>query len=70
MPGVGPDLTDADWLHINGDYTEIVALIFRGVPADQSKSGVPMLPKGGSQLTDEQVRAVASYVWKMSHGSD
>ena len=70
MPGVGPDLTDGDWLHIDGDYTQIVDLILRGVPGEESKSGVPMVPKGGSQLTDEQVRAVASYVWKLSHGSD
>jgi len=26
-----------------------------------------MPPKGGAQLTDEQVSAVAAYVWALSH---
>ena len=59
----GPDLTDDEWVHSDGSYESIVERILAGVPADSSKSGIPMLPKGGSQLTDEQVRMVAAYVW-------
>ncbi len=59
----GPDLTDDEWLHSDGSYESIVERILAGVPADSSKSGIPMLPKGGSQLTDAQVRMVAAYVW-------
>ena len=70
MPGAGPDLTDADWLQVDGSFEEIVQVIVRGVPADEAETGALMPPKGGSQLTDEQVRAVAAYVWSLSNGSD
>lgn len=61
----GPDLTDDEWLHSDGSYEAIVKQILAGVPADSSKSGIPMLPKGGSQIDDDQVRAVAAYVWSL-----
>ena len=63
--GLGPNLTDAEWLHSNGTYDALVAQITAGVPANKSKSGVAMPPKGGSALTDAQVRAVAAYVWSL-----
>jgi mono/diheme cytochrome c family protein len=63
---VGPDLTDAAWLLGKGTFEEIVARILEGVPANKSKSGVVMPPKGGAKLKDEQVRAVAAYVWSLS----
>lgn len=63
---VGPDLTDGIWLLGKGTFDEIVARIVEGVPADKSKSGVVMPPKGGSKLKDEQVRSVAAYVWSLS----
>lgn len=62
---IGPDLTDDEWVHSDGSYDDIVRQILEGVPADKSKSGVPMPPKGGATLTDEQVRAVAAYVWSL-----
>lgn len=62
---IGPDLTDDEWVHGDGSYDDIVHQILEGVPADKSKSGVPMPPKGGASLTDEQVRAVAAYVWSL-----
>ena len=63
---VGPDLTDATWLVGKGTFEEIVARILEGVPADKSKSGVVMPPKGGSKLKDDQVRAIAAYIWSLS----
>ena len=63
---VGPDLTDATWLSGKGSFEEIVARILEGVPAEQSKSGQIMPPKGGSSLNDKQVKAVAAYVWSLS----
>ena len=62
---IGPALTDDEWVHSDGSYDDIVRQILEGVPADKSKSGVPMPPKGGATLTDEQVRAVAAYVWSL-----
>ena len=64
---LGPNLTDQTWLHGKGTFPEIVARVLAGVTSDQSKLGQIMPPRGGSGLTDEQVRAVAAYVWTLSH---
>lgn len=70
--GVGgplaPDLTDDEWINIDGSYESIVQNIMTGVPEPQEYPGL-MLPKGGSAITDEQVRAVGAYVWTLSNGS-
>jgi mono/diheme cytochrome c family protein len=66
--GVGnlaPDLTDDTWLNISGrNYDEIVNLIMTGVP-QPTEAAAPMLARGGSSITDEQVRAVAAYVYTL-----
>lgn len=59
---LGPNLTDADWWHSDGSYEAIVTQIRGGVPAGTARTGVPMPPKGGSSLSDSEVRAVAAYV--------
>lgn len=64
---VGPNLTDAEWLHGDGSYDMIVATVTSGVPADKAKKGIPMPPKGGSSITDEEVKAVAAYVYSLGH---
>jgi mono/diheme cytochrome c family protein len=64
---VGPNLTDAEWIHSKGTLEEIVVQIADGVPKEQSKSGIPMPPKGGSTISDEDVKAVAVYVYSLSH---
>ena len=64
---IGPDLTDATWLHGKGTLTELVALIDTGVPSEDSKSGTPMPARGGAGLSDDEVKAVAAYVWSLSH---
>lgn len=63
--GLGPNLGDAEWLHSDGSYEAIVTQITDGVPAAESKSGIMMPPKGGSAITDDQVKAVAAYVWSL-----
>ncbi len=68
-PGLGPNLTDAEWLHSDGSFEALVAMITTGVPSSKSKSGVAMPPKGGSALSDAQVRAVAAYVWTLSRAT-
>jgi mono/diheme cytochrome c family protein len=65
VAGMGANLTDAKWLHSDGSYDAIVRQILQGVTADKSTTGVAMPPKGGSQLTEAQVRAVAAYVWSL-----
>jgi mono/diheme cytochrome c family protein len=67
MPGLGANLTDTKWLFSDGSYEAIVKQILSGVGASQSTNGAVMPPKGGSSLTDAQVKAVAAYVWSLSH---
>jgi len=64
---VGPNLTDAEWLHSDGSYDAIVKQVTTGVPQAESKSGIMMPPKGGSSITDDEVKAVAAYVYSLSH---
>ena len=65
VPGAGVNLTDAEWLHTDGSYEGILEQILTGVGVDKTKSGVIMLPRGGSVITDDQARAVAAYVWSL-----
>ncbi|UCG85246.1 MAG: c-type cytochrome [Gemmatimonadota bacterium] len=64
VPGLGADLTDTEWVHADGSYEKIVATILSGVT---SSTGAVMPPKGGPPLTDDQVKAVAAYVWSLSN---
>jgi mono/diheme cytochrome c family protein len=62
---LAPALNDSEWLHIEGGYDEIVALINEGVPTPvQFAAAMP--PRGGAPITDEQVRDVAAYVYSIS----
>jgi mono/diheme cytochrome c family protein len=65
IPGLAPDLTDKTWLHGDGSLAGIIATIEKGVPKPK-QAAAPMLPKGGANLTSEQVRAVAAYVHSLS----
>ena len=72
----GPNLTGPTFLHIKGtgSYQDFVNIIMSGVPADSIKDTshrLPMRAKGGGQtpLTDDQVKAVAAYVYSLSHKS-
>lgn len=70
----GPPLAKGDsakWLHSSGSYDEIVATIIAGVPrekmVDQSRR-FQMNPRGSNPpLTDDQIKAVAAYIWKLNH---
>ena len=66
---VGPNLTDSEWIHSDGSYDAIVKQITTGVVQKDSKSGIPMPPKGGSSITDDEVKSVAAYVYSLSHKS-
>lgn len=63
---LAPDLTDTTWLHIDGSLDAIVELVTKGV-ATPKNAPAPMPPKGGAALTEDEVRAVASYVFSLSH---
>jgi mono/diheme cytochrome c family protein len=65
VTGLGPALNDGEWLHSDGSYEAIVNQIMSGVTATASKTGVAMPAKGGSAITDDQVKAVAAYVYSL-----
>lgn len=64
--GAGPQLSDAEWLNIDGSYDEIVAVITNGVAAPK-QFPAPMPARGGGPFNDEQVRQLAAYVFALSH---
>jgi mono/diheme cytochrome c family protein len=66
---LAPDLTDDQWINVDGSYDAIVELVINGVPEPIEHPGI-MLPKGGTNITDEQVRAVAAYAWALSRSGD
>ena len=63
---VAPDLTDQQWINGDGSYNFIVQTVTTGVPQPKQHPA-PMPPKGGASLTDDQVKAVAAYVYSLSH---
>jgi len=67
----GPAFKGIKWQHGTGSYDDIVKTVISGVPADQIKDPshkFPMGAKGGrSPLTDDQIKAVAAYVYSISH---
>jgi mono/diheme cytochrome c family protein len=65
---VAPDLTDNQWINGDGSYQFIVHTVHTGVPQPKQHPA-PMPPMGGATLTDEQVNAVAAYVYSLSHKS-
>jgi len=62
---LAPSLQDDTWLNIDGSYEAIVELINTGVPQPVEHPGA-MLPRAGMNLTDDQVAAVAAYVYMLS----
>ncbi len=64
---VGPNLTDAEWLHSDGSLAAITKTIQTGVPTPK-KAPAPMPPMGGASLSPDQVRAAAAYVHSLSKG--
>jgi mono/diheme cytochrome c family protein len=68
----GPSLTSGKWQHGSGSYDDILRTITTGVPKDSIKDPshpFAMRARGGVNplLTDDQVAAVAAYVYKISH---
>jgi glucose/arabinose dehydrogenase len=62
---LGPDLTHNKWLWSDGSYVGIAKTITDGVPQPKNYRS-PMPPLGGSQLTHDQVLALAAYIWSLN----
>jgi glucose/arabinose dehydrogenase/cytochrome c5 len=63
---VGPDLTSGVWIWGDGSLAAITKTVTNGIPRPRNYTGV-MPPKGGAQLSDADVAAVAAYVWAIGH---
>lgn len=62
---LAPDLTAGEWLHVDGSYDGFVKIITDGVP-NPKQHPAAMPPKGGSAISDDEVKSVAAYVWSLS----
>jgi mono/diheme cytochrome c family protein len=63
---LGPNLADNQWLWSDGSVDGIASTITQGV-MQPKQYRAPMPPLGGAQLSPEQVKALAAYVWGLSH---
>jgi mono/diheme cytochrome c family protein len=61
---LGPNLRDGDWLHSDGSIDGIAGTIQSGV-AQPIQYPVGMPAMGGAQLTPEQVRQIAAYLYTL-----
>jgi mono/diheme cytochrome c family protein len=63
---VGADLTSGTWLWGDGSLRSITDIIKNGVPQPKQHPGA-MPPFGGVSLSDNDLAAVAAYVWAIGH---
>lgn len=66
VPGIAPDMTTGKWLDGDGSYGAIMTSVELGV-SKPKQSAMPMPPMGGSQLRPADIRAVAAYVYSLTH---
>ena len=64
---LAPNLTDAEWLNIDGSFASIQQNVKTGVPQPkQHPAAMPAM--GGANLSDDQIRQVSAYVWSLGGG--
>jgi cbb3-type cytochrome c oxidase subunit III len=64
---LAPNLTDGEWLNIDGTFASIQQNVKTGVPQPkQFPAGMPAM--GGASLSDDQIRQVSAYVWSLGGG--
>jgi mono/diheme cytochrome c family protein len=62
---LGPNLTDGEWLNIDGSLDSIRIVVQAGV-AKPKRYPAPMPPKGGAKLSQAEIEAVSKYVLELS----
>jgi len=71
VAGMTSNLTDGEWKFAeHGSYEAIVGVIANGLSKEQTGGKVPMPSKDAKKLSDEQVQALAAYVWKLNQKGD
>ena len=68
----GPNLTNGNFMHVDGSYNDFVKIITSGIPASEIQDTThhnPMPARGGrpTPLSDDQIKDVAAYVYSLSH---
>jgi len=66
---VGPSLSNGIWVWGDGSLPAITKTIETGVPRPRNYTGV-MPPEGGADLSDQDVAAVAAYVWAVGNAAN
>ncbi len=62
--GVGTDLTDGEWRHTEGGtFQAFIDVISQGLTHEKTEGWA--MP-GGAEFTDQQVRALAAYIWSLA----
>lgn len=64
---LAPNLTDSEWLNIDGTFESIQRNVKTGVPQPKQHPA-PMPAMGGATLSDDQIRQVSAYVWSLGGG--
>lgn len=62
---LGPPLTEGEWSRGTGSFEDIVQVVTEGAPAT-GEHGVPMPPRGGGAMSEEEIRAVSAYTYSLS----
>jgi mono/diheme cytochrome c family protein len=62
---LGPPLRDGGWIHISGEIEEIEEVIRTGI-RNPIAYPVPMPVLGGGNFDDDEIRAIAAYVFALS----
>jgi glucose/arabinose dehydrogenase/mono/diheme cytochrome c family protein len=60
-----PSLVSGTWVQGNGSLEALTKTITQGIPKSRNYSN-PMPARGGAQLSDADIAAVADYVWAIS----
>jgi mono/diheme cytochrome c family protein len=64
---MAPNLTDSEWLETaTAASRSSSTTVTTGVPKPKSHPA-PMPPMGGATLSPDQIKAVAAYVYSLSH---
>lgn len=64
---LAPNLTDSEWINIDGTFAAIQNNVRTGVPTPKQHPA-PMPAMGGATLSDDQIRQVSAYVWSLGGG--
>lgn len=64
---LAPNLTDSEWINIDGTFASIQQNVRTGVPQPKQHPA-PMPAMGGANLNDDQIRQVSAYVWSLGGG--